>query len=260
MIIANLIAIFRKELQSYFSSPLAYIITAIFWLVAGIFMNLVLYNIIVDVAQQEQSGITISRDLAYEFLNGFLGVIISLLLVLLPALSMGLYAEERKRGTLELLATSPINNWVVAVGKLLGVVAFFSVMMAPFWIYQIVLFGATSPLMPIQLVLLANAGVIVLATAILSLGMFISSLTESSILAYILAFLLALFLWIVDVISQRVGGVFGEILSYLSLFDHYNNFTAGIVDSSSIVIFASYIFLGIFMTAQSIDALRLQRA
>ncbi|AFY77206.1 ABC-type uncharacterized transport system, permease component [Pleurocapsa sp. PCC 7327] len=260
MIIANLIAIFRKELQGYFASPFAYIVAAVFWLISGIFFALVLYNITLDVAAQEQNGITVTRDVAYEFLGGFLGVAISLLLVLLPALSMGLYAEERKRGTLELLATSPITNWVVAVGKLLGVVTFFTVMMAPLWIYQAILFSAATPPMPPQVVLLANAGIIILATAILSLGMFISSLTESSILAYILTFILVLFLWILDTIAQRIGGVFGEAISHLSLFDSYNNFTTGILDTSSIVLFASYIFLGIFLTAQSIEALRLQRS
>jgi ABC-2 type transport system permease protein len=260
MILANIIAIFRKELQGYFSSQFAYAIAAVFWLISGIFLGLVLYNISMDIATQEQSGIVVSRDAAYEFLGGFLGVIVSLLLVLLPALSMGLYAEERKQRTLELLATSPISNWVIAVGKLLGVVTFFSVMMAPIWIYEAILFSATTPPMLLQLVLLANAGVIILATAILSLGMFISSLIESSILAYILTFILVLFLWILDVIAERVGGIFGDVLSYLSLFDRYNNFTTGVFDSSSIVLFASYIFLGIFLTAQSIETLRLQRS
>jgi ABC-2 type transport system permease protein len=260
MIIANLIAIFRKELQGYFASPFAYIVAAVFWLISGIFLGLILYGITLDIATQEQTGITVSRDVAYEFLGNFLGTIISLLLVLLPALSMGLYAEERKRGTLELLATSPISNWIVALGKLLGVVTFFTTMMAPIWIYEAILFSAATPAISPAIVLLANAGIIILATAILSLGMFISSLTDSSILAYILTFILILFLWIVDVIAERVGGFLGEALSHLSLFEHYNNFTTGILDSSSILLFASYIFLGVFLTAQSIEALRLQRS
>lgn len=260
MIINNIVAIFRKELQGYFASPFAYIIAAVYWAIAGIFFGLILYSITLEIAEQEQMGIVVSRDVAYEFLGSFLGVIVSLLLVLLPALSMGLYAEERKRGTLELLATSPLTNWSVALGKLLGVVTFFSVMMAPIWLYEAILFSATNPPMSSSIVLLANGGTLILATAILSLGMFISSLTENSILAYILTFLLVLFLWILDVISQRVGGVFGEILAHLSLFEHYNNFTTGILDSSSFVLFASYIFLGIFLTAQSVEAMRLQRS
>lgn len=261
MILANIIAIFRKELQGYFASPFAYIIAAVFWLTAGLFFGFVLDSIVQDVALQEQSGVSgISRDVAYEFLSSYFEVLISLLLVLLPALTMGLYAEERKRGTLELLATSPLTNWSVAVGKLLGGMAFFIVLLFPIVIYEIITFSASNPPIQPQVVLLAHLGLILLVTAILSLGMFISSLTDSAILAYILTFILGLILWILDVIAQKIGGVFGEALAHLSLFDHYNNLTKGILDTSSIVLFVSYIFLGIFLTAQSIEALRLQRS
>ncbi len=261
MILANLIAIFRKELQGYFASPFAYIIAAVFWLVSGLFFGLILDKITQDLAFiEQQGGAAPAVDVPYEFLGAFLGVIISLLLVLLPALSMGLYSEERKRGTLELLATSPITNWVVAVGKLLGVLAFFTVMMIPLWIYQTIVFSAANPPVQPQVVLLANASIILLAAAILSLGMFISSLTESAILAYVLTFILVLVLWIMDVIADNIGGVLGEALSHLSLFDHYNDLVQGVLDSSGLILFASYIFLGIFLTAQSIEALRFQRS
>jgi ABC-2 type transport system permease protein len=261
MLIANLLAIFRKELQSYFASPFAYIIAAVFWLASGLFFGITLDNIIQSVAFAEQQGIpTPPVDVPYEFLSSFLGIIISLLLVLLPALSMGLYSEERKRGTLELLATSPLTNWVVALGKLLGVTTFFTVLMVPIFIYEIIVFSAANPPVQPQVVLLAHGGLLLLAAAILSLGMFISSLTDSSILSYILTFILVLFLWITDAIANNVGGFWGEVLSHLSLFDHYNNLVKGVLDSSSIVLLVSYIFLGIFLTAQSIEALRLQRS
>lgn len=261
MILANLIAIFRKELQSYFASPFAYIIAAVFWLISGFFFGIILDSLTQEVAFLEQSGGAIGpRDVAYEFLGNFLGVMVSLLLVLLPALSMGLYSEERKRGTLELLSTSPVTNWIVAVGKLLGVLAFFITLMIPILIYETIAFSAAKPPIQVPILLLAHGGVVLLATAILSLGMFISSLTDSSILAYVLTFILALFLWVMDVIAERTGGVLNDILSHLSLFDHYNNLLKGVLDTSSIVLFASYIFLGIFLTAQSIEALRFQRS
>lgn len=257
----NLIAIIRKELQSYFYSPLSYIIATVFWLIAGVFFGFLLDGLIQDVALQEQIGMgTMNRDVASEFLEGFLGVLISLLLVLLPALSMGLYAEERKRGTLELLATSPVTNWVVALGKLLGVVIFFTVLMFPLVIYEIIAFSAASPPLSPQIIILAHGALLLLVTAILSLGMFISSLTESSVLAYIVTFILILFLWIMDGISQNIDGIFGEILSHLSLLDHYTNLIQGVLNFSSIVLFLSYIILGVFLTAQSIESLRYQRS
>jgi ABC-2 type transport system permease protein len=261
MLLANIIAIFRKELQSYLSSPFAYIIAAVFWFVSGFFFGFILHDILQGVALQEQTeGLTAPIDVPSEFLNSFFSFMSSLLLVVLPALSMGLYAEERKRGTLELLATSPVTNWVIALGKLLGVIAFFTILIVPIWIYEIIIFSASQPPVKLQPILLANAGLLILAAAILSLGMFISSLTESAILAYILTFVLILFLWIMDAIAGNFSGVFSEILSHLSLFDRYNDLTRGILDTSTLVLFASYIFAGIFLTAQSIETLRFQRS
>lgn len=261
MMVANIVAIFRKELQGYFASPLMYVIASVFWLISGFFFGFILDNIVQSVSLAEQQGLSNSPiDVSAEFLRSFLGLIASLLFVLLPALSMGLYAEERKRGTLELLATSPLTNWAVAVGKWLGVVTFFTVLMVPLWLYQIVAFSAAQPPVQLPLVLLANGGAVLLAAAILSLGMFVSSLTESSIFAYIMTFILVLFLSVIDVVAGKIGGVFGDVLSHLSLFENYNILVRGILDTSSLVLFTTYIFLGIFLTAQSIEILRFQRS
>lgn len=264
MIISNLIAIFRKELQGYFASPLAYVIAAVFWLISGFFFVSILIGpegIIQQVALREQMGIsTPPVDVAYEFINIFFQIMGSLILFILPILSMGLYAEERKRGTLELLATSPVTNWIVALGKLLGVVTFFTVMIVPVLIYEAITFSAANPPIQPEVPLLAHLGLILLAASVLSLGMFISSLTASSILAAILTFALILFLWIIDLIANSIGGTLGEALGHLSLLEHYNNFVQGIFDTSGLVLFASYIFLGLFLTAQSIEASRFQRS
>jgi ABC-2 type transport system permease protein len=259
--ISNLLAIFRKELLGYFSMPFAYIIATVFWLISGVFFGIILDQIIQNAAFVDQGGMAGANiDVPSQVLSSYLGVIISLILVLLPALSMGLYAEERKRGTLELLATSPVTNWVVALGKLLGVLTFFTVIMVPLWIYQIIVFSAANPALPTSIILLANLAVILVAASILSLGMFISSLTESSIVAYILTFILVLGLWIIDVLAQKVTGFMGDVFSYLSLFDHFNTLVNGVLDTKSIVLFVTYIFLGVFLTAQSIEALRFQRS
>ncbi|HHP7229792.1 MAG TPA: ABC transporter permease [Xenococcaceae cyanobacterium] len=260
MIINNAIAIFQKEFQSYFYSPLAYIVLGIFWLISGIFLVGILLGeqgIIQQVALSEQMGIpTAPIDVTYLFLNSFFAVLGTLCLFILPILSMGLYAEERKRGTLELLATSPINNWVVALGKLLGVITFFTVMILPLLFYEIIIFNASQPPVSPAVPLLAHVGLILLASAILSLGMFISSLTDSTIISAILTFGLVLFLWIIDLVASNIDNVFGQILQKISLLESYNNLVQGICDTSNLVLLFSYIFLGIFLTAQSIEALR----
>ena len=99
-----------------------------------------------------------------------------------------------------------------------------------------------------------------LAAAVLSLGMFVSSLTDSTILSAIMTFVLALFLWVIDVAGNNIGGNLGEAVAHLSMLNHYQNFVRGVVDTSSLMMLASYIILGIFLTAQSIDALRFQRS
>ena len=268
IVLGNIIAIYRRELQSYFASPLAYIVASIFWLLSGFFFAAILLGpegVIqqttqLDLKGQQLGQPALSIDVAYEFLKIFLGVLGSLALFVLPILSMGLYAEERKRGTLELLATSPVTNWAVAVGKLLGVLTFFITMVLPLLVFEAIAFSYANP--PVQPVvpLLGHLGLILLAAGVLSLGMFISSLTESTILAAILTFALVVFLWVIDVIAKNLTGPVAEALSYLSLLQHYNNFVQGIFDSSSLIIFVSYIVLGIFLTAQSIDALRFQRS
>lgn len=274
--INNIWAIFRKEFLGYFTSPTAYIIVAVFWLIAGFFFNTILYGILLDIGTQEQSGRLVSRDVVYEFLVTFIGSLLpSLLLVLLPALSMGLYTDEKKQGTLELLATSPLTNWSVALGKLLGTIGLFTVMIVPFWIYEIVIFSAASPPVNLPGILLSHLGLLLFASSIFSIGMFVSSITSNTIISYIVTFILVLLTWLLDMIAgyvesffreriggelgERIGFFFKEFLSHLSWFEPFNNFVRGIFDSSSLVLFLSYIFLGIFLTSQAIEASRFQR-
>ncbi|ELS01526.1 ABC-2 type transporter [Xenococcus sp. PCC 7305] len=260
IVVQNIIAIFQKEFQGYFKSPLAYIIAGIYWLIAGTFMVSILLGpegIIQEVNYGEQLGIPLgSIDVPYIFLTSFFSILGTLCLFILPILSMGLYTEERKSGTLELLATSPISNWVIAVGKLLGVVAFFLFMIMPFLFYEAIIFSAATPAMPFAVPLSAHLGLILLATAILSWGMFISSLTDSNIISAILTFALILFLWIVDIIANNINGAIGDFLRQLSLLESYNNLINGIWEVDNIVLLLSYIFLGIFFTAQSVEILR----
>ncbi len=260
-VVASIIAIYRKELQSYFAAPTALLIAGVFWLLSGLFLVAILFGdggVIDQIALRDQMGITTPPiDFPYQFMQLFLlNVLAPLSLVILPMLSMGLYAEERKRGTLELLATSPITNWAVAIGKLLGVVTFFITLILPVLTGEAIAFSAADPPMSPLIPLVAHGGLIFMAASILSLGMFVSSLTESTILAAILSFALVSVLWIIDVLAKSMGGIYGQALAHLSLLNHYTNLVKGIVDSSSLVLFASYIILGIFLTAQYIETLR----
>jgi ABC-2 type transport system permease protein len=263
-VLSNIFAIYRRELQGYFASPLAYAVAGVFWLLTGYFFVALLLGpegLIQQAAYRDQLGITDPPiDLPYQFLQVYLRLLGSMALFILPMLSMGLYTEERKQKTLELLATSPITNWVVAVGKLLGVATFFLTMILPLMLVEAIALNTATPALSPAIFLTAHIGLILLAAAVLSLGMFISSLTESTILSAILTFALVLFLWVVDLIGNTIGGGLGDALNHISLISNYTNFVQGIIDTSSLVLLASYIILGIFLTAQSIDTLRFQRS
>ncbi|OUL35183.1 ABC transporter permease [Nostoc sp. T09] len=267
IVLSNIIAIYRRELQSYFVSPLAYVIAGIFWFLSGLFLIMILLGpdgILPTITaldlQGQQMGVPVPPiDVPYEFVRAFLDRMGWLLLFVLPILSMGLYAEERKRGTLELLATSPVTNWAVAVGKLLGVLTFFVTMIVPLVVIEAFVISSSNPPMTPAILLLGHLGLILLAAAILSLGMFISSLTDSTILSAVFTFAVILLLLFVDLIAKTFPGPIGEALSYISLLRHFNTLIQGIFDTSAILLFVSYIFLGVFLTSQSIDALRFQR-
>ena len=263
MIFSNILAIAQRELQGYFASPLAYIMAAIFWFISGLFFVEILIGeqgIIQQIAISERAGIDIGEiDVAKEFLTSFLAILGSLTVLIVPVLSMSLYAEERKRGTLELLATSPITNWVVALGKLLAVTCLFIFMIFPALIYEAIALGGAEPAMPFAVPILGHLGLVLLAASLLSLGMFVSSLTNSTILAAVLSFGIILLLWIIELIANNLSGWARSGLLHLSPIESYNNFIRGVVSLSDFILFFSYIFLGVFLTSQSIHSLRLNR-
>ena len=263
MIISNIVAIVKKELQSYFTNSLVYILAGVFWFASGfIFVEILLgkQGIIQQIALSEQTQIDITNiDVASELIYSFSAILGTLSLFIIPFLSMGLYAEERKKGTLELLASSPVTNWVVALSKLIAVIMLLIFMLLPSFIYQAIAFSAATPSMSPTIPLLANLGLILMSSALLSLGMFISSLTRSNVIAASLTFGSILILWSIDLIANNINDLLGVDLKYLSLLESYHNLIQGIVNSRDFILFGSYIFLGLFLTSQSVYLLRLNR-
>ena len=263
MIISNILTIAQRELQAYFTTPIAYIIATFFWFVSGWFFVEILIGeqgIVQQIIISERMGMDIgSIDAANEFLSSFLTILETLSLLIVPILSMGLYAEERKHGTLELLATSPITNWAVALGKLIAVVLLFTVMIFPAFIYEAIAFSTVDPPLSPILPILGHLGLILLVASLLSLGMFVSSLTNSTILSAILTSSLILLIWMLELVATNTSGWFKDFLLHISLIESYSNLVRGIVSFSDFILFFSYIFLGLFLTAQSISLLRLSR-
>jgi ABC-2 type transport system permease protein len=255
----NIVAIYRKELQGYFGSPFIYIIAGVFWLMMGIIFFLILYTVGQQEAQQASMGLPF--DSPSIILQSFLTTLWGLFQVFLPMLSMGLYTEERKRGTLELLATSPITNWCVALGKWLAVLTVVATLLLPLMLYEFMTFNTAKPPMNYGVMLFGHASLLLAAGAILAVGLFISSLTDSAILSVILTFAFVIFLFIVDGLASVLQGqLLAEVWGHISPSQSITTLMQGVVDGKAIILLLSYIVFGIFLTAQSIDALRFQRS
>ncbi len=244
----SILAIARRELGSYFGSPVAYVFLAIFAALFGFFFYGHLANILRYAPQIAQYGGLNLNEMAIRPMLMNIAVI-SLFLV--PMVTMRLYAEERKSGTLELLGTAPVSEWQVLLGKFLGAFTLYSgtVLLAAFYISLLFLYGDPNwkPALAGILGLLLFGGMIV------SLGMLFSTITSNQIVAGSLTFGLFLLLWLLDGASSFADGTTGQVLSYLAVTPHLTNFTRGVLDLSDSVYYLSFILLGLFLTARSME-------
>jgi ABC-2 type transport system permease protein len=260
----NLYAIYRKEIAHYFASPIAYIVIAIFLVVAGFFFNVYLSAVIRESFEQSmqamQYGGAQNFDVPGVVMRAYLGLLGTLLLFLLPGLSMGVYSEERKRGTIELLMTSPITDTQIVLGKYLASLTLFALMIVPTAGYQIFMLSRSEPAPPWKILLAGYIGLFLLGASLLALGSFLSSLTENQLIAFVLTFSIFLLLWVIDFGGNGTGSASGSFLQYLSVVRHYDDFTRGVLDTSSLIYYGSWIFFGMFLTVRSLDSLRWRRA
>ena len=257
----NVLAVLQKEFKSYFVSPIAYVVLTVFLIISGYFF----YNIVsifversmmMMMQSQQFGGPPPAMDVPALVGRNFFGVVSTVILFMLPMITMATFADEKRRGTIELLLTSPITNLQIILGKFLAAMAFFLIMLLPTLLYHIFIYAYSSPKMAFGPILGGYLGLVLLGGALISLGVFISTLTENQIVAASVTFGTFLILWVVD-LSARSGGTFiQELVGYLSVLNHFEDFSKGVIDTSSVVVYASFIFLGLFLTHRSIESLR----
>ncbi len=234
----NIWTIASRELNAYFVSPVAYVVSAAFLLVTGLLFSLIITS-------------TMDASLRGTFSN-----ITFILVLLAPALTMRLLAEEQRMGTLELLLTSPIHDWQVVVGKFLGSFILFIVMLlAPTLLYVVLLMAFGTP--DFGPIIASYLGVLLLGGAFMAIGVFTSSLTQNQIIAYILGLVILLVLWIAGSISQIVGGgAVGDAVSYLAITQHYDSFLTGVIDTPNVIYPLSVIVVSLFLATQVLQTRR----
>lgn len=251
----NIITITRRELQSYFLSPLAYIIMTVLLFILG----LVFYAFVASYSDYSMRasmnpGFAGQVTLHDAVIRGFYSWFTFLMLLTAPILSMRVLAEERRRGTAELLLTAPITTVQLVVGKYLGSLAFAAFLLLVTLLYPLYLMltGAT---LQWPALLAIYAGTLLAVGSFLAIGLFSSSLTSSQMVAGMIALVICVFFWLIGAIAEvGGGGEYTELLKSLSLEQHYDDFLKGIIDTGSVVFYLTFIAFGLFLTQRVIDS------
>ena len=249
----NVLAMDGKELRGYFTSPIAYIVIGAFALLFGYFFyaGVAFFNRqSMQMAMGMGGNMNINQMLITPvFINATV-----MMLFLLPAITMRTYAEEKRSGTIELLLTSPITDTEIILGKFLGAMGLYASMLAVTLIHVGLLFWFGNP--EWKPIASAYLGLLLMGGCFISVGLLISSLTKNQIVAGVVTFAVFLMLWVINWIGVFVGPTAQAILSHLSITDHFDDFSRGVIDTKHLVYYVSFISLGLFLTAKSVDSER----
>ena len=249
----NIAAIAGREVNAYFSSPIAYVLIGFFALLFGWFF----YVPLAFFEQQSmQAGMnpTQALNINQMLVGPTLMNTTVIMLFLFPLLTMRTDAEEKRSGTIELLLTSPITDLEIILGKFLGAMLLYAAMLAVTVIHMGILFAYGEP--EWKPIATGYLGLLLMGGCFLSLGLFISSLTKNQIVAGIATFAVFLMLWVINWIGTFVGPTTQAVLAHLSLTDHFDDFAKGIIDTKHLIYYLSFMAFGLFLTAKSVDSER----
>jgi ABC-2 type transport system permease protein len=241
--------IFKRELFAFFVTPLAWVLIVVFLVVQGMHFFLLVDHFAhqTDVAGDE-------TPLTAFFGNTVLLYLV--LFVLVPPMTMRLFAEERRSGTIESLMTAPVSATAVVLAKYAAVFTTYVAMWLPTVLYLVIL-GRTGDL-DWHAATSAYAGVLMVGAGYLSLGLCASALTRSQFLAMVWTALVLLVLFVLGVgeFVTREGSVMHDVCAHVSVWSHMNDFASGIVDSRRLVFYATLVLLPLFITTRAVDAWR----
>lgn len=229
-------AILKREMQNYFTSPIGYIFLAVFYFFAGMFFSSVLYSN--------------TTDITYVFSSLF-----TVLIFVIPLLTMRSMSEDKKQKTDQLLLTSPLNLTGLVVGKFLAAFLMYCIALAVTVVYALILATFAAPEWT---VVVGNIfGALILGAALISIGVFISSLTENQLIAAVGSFAVMMFIMMIDGFASLIPVDFiSNIILSLSFMSRYEDFVAGILNISNVLFFVSIAVVFIFLTVRVLEKRR----
>jgi len=247
--------IFKKEMRLYFTSPVAYVVLAIFLVIAGYFFSAI-FSFFTMASMQAAMNPQMARELTVtdSVMRPLFSNLSVILLLLIPLVTMRLFAEERRSGTIELLLTYPVRDGAVLIGKYLAAITLYAIMLAFTLLYPAMLYYFArvewGPL------LTGYLGLLLMGATFLSVGIFASSLTENQIVASLITFGVLLIFWVIGWSSDYVGGPWGRVLSDLSILEHYDTFSKGVLDTKDVIYYVNFTVLALFLTLRSLESRR----
>ena len=253
----NVLAIAGKELRSYFVSPIGYVVLTGFLLLGGwFFFNLLSrFNFLLSIYSAMRNPEAQTRLNLNEFvISPLLHNLSVVLVILVPVITMRSFAEEKRSGTYELLMTSPLSITEIVAGKFLGAFAFLLVMIGLTAIYPIMLLIYGNP--ELGIIVSGYLGLLLLATAFVTVGLLTSSVTENQIIAAVSCLVILLLMYVIAWPADTAGPVMGAVLKYVSLTEHFGEMVKGIIDTKDLVYFASVILLSLFLTQRAVESVR----
>lgn len=250
----NVFIICRKELHSYFTSPIAYLLLTMFALIFGFFFwNSLGYFVLMGMESQMR-GQMMPMNLNEMVIRPLLSNVGVIGLFFIPMITMRLFAEEKRSGTIELLATSPVRDVEIILGKWLAAVGLYACMLLVAAMNLAFLFKYGKP--DWKPLLIGYLGLLLQAGALLAIGTFISTLTKNQIIAGAATFGVCLLLWVLEWVSGYETAAWAQVLAYMSIITHFESFAKGVLDLKDAIFYLTVIFLGLFFTARSMESLR----
>ena len=243
-----------KELRSYFVSPVAYLLLTMFAIIFGFFFwNSLRYFVYIGM-QAQMRGQPFPMNINEQIIRPLLSNVAVIGLFFIPMITMRLFAEEKRTGTIELLATSPIRDIEVIFGKWLAALILYACLLAFTAINFAFLFMYGKP--DWKPLAIGYLGLLLQAGGLLALGTFLSTLTKNQIIAGAATFGVCLLLFVLEWASAYETEAWARVLAYMSVATHIESFAKGVLDLKDSVYYLTLIFIGLFLTARSIESLR----
>ena len=253
----NVLTIAGRELEAYFVQPVAYVVMTVFIFLGGFFFFSLLrrFAMVLQMYMAMQNPAALERfNLNQMVVEPLLHNLAIVLVILVPAITMRTFAEEKRTGTYELLLTSPVRTGEIVAGKFIGAAAFVLVMVGLAGVFPLILVMFGNP--EIGVIGAGYGGLALLAVSFVSVGLFTSSITENQIIAAISCFGALLLLYVISWPAEAGGETFSGLLKYLSLPEHFSQMTKGIIDTTDVVFFLSLILAALFLTQRSVESAR----